>query len=93
VSVAETSLKAYRDPKNQWKFVRKADIIHFYVAINRDCTQGRICKALNMKEHCVSGRCSDLVDEGRLIVTGQKNCEYSEGRLRNTYRIVEAVNV
>jgi len=90
---AQTSLIAYHDPLKQANRKRIRDINYVYVATHPDCTQPEFCEEYSMQAHHASGRFTELVKEGMIMVTGRREEKLTGGSMCGTYQITAKVIV
>jgi predicted transcriptional regulator len=74
----------WRNAKAQHNFDKLRSVIYDYVKNNPGCSQAEFCAKHGLLPNCVSGRFTELVDEGFLIISGKK-FEPLMGRVVNAY--------
>ena len=81
---AETSLMVWRNAKAQHNFDKLRRVIYDYVKNNPGCSQAEFIAEYGVFPNSVSGRFTELVKKGFLMVSGKK-FEPLRGRVVNAY--------
>ena len=89
MTVAQTSILAYRDPDVQSKRMSVKRQVYEFIKANYNCTMAMFCNHTGMQPHRVSGRFGELVNEKKIIVTGEVHDRLCNGRLAQTYAVAE----